>query len=306
MTDVTTGSRHVVMFAADAEYRAPADMRSEHGYTRWTIVDENSPGAIHTEFNVCALETGGSVATAVQSYEECFYIVEGSPIVETPNGAKRLVPGDYGLLPLGLPHAWRNDGSELARWAQMRAPQPRAGYSHDVYDVPALAGTAPTAVDPRDPRTREYGHIDPLNMFVENQRQEMLAQSTSMRTALLVYSGITVKMMVDSDLGAELTTMFMVQYDSAGVVSGHDHPFEETYYFLEGEAEAVFDGQAYHLKAGDAAFAGVGCIHGFRNVGQGPVRWLETQAPQPPGRHSYRFVRDWDYLRSVTDPEPEH
>jgi hypothetical protein len=28
------------------------------------------------------------------------------------------------------------------------------------------------------------------------------------------------------------------------------------------------------------------------------VRWLETQAPQPPGRHSYRFTRDWDYLRS--------
>jgi hypothetical protein len=27
------------------------------------------------------------------------------------------------------------------------------------------------------------------------------------------------------------------------------------------------------------------------------VRWLETQAPQPPARHSYRFVRDWDYLR---------
>jgi len=37
-------------------------------------------------------------------------------------------------------------------------------------------------------------------------------------------------------------------------------------------------------------------VHGFRNVGTGVVRWLETQAPQPPGRHSYRFVRDWEYL----------
>ena len=69
--------------------------------------------------------------------------------------------------------------------------------------------------------------------------------SASMRTALLVYSGITVKMMVDSDLGALLTTMFMVQYDPAGVAGPHDHPFEETYLFLEGEAEAVFDGQTY-------------------------------------------------------------
>jgi quercetin dioxygenase-like cupin family protein len=241
------------------------------------------------------------VATGVQSFEECFYVLEGTPIVQTPEGATRLHPGDYGLLPIGVPHEWRNDdGAEPAKWAQMRAPQPRAAYAHDVFDVAALARTDPGTVDPRDPRTRTFGHIEAFNMDVANQRQENLALSASMRTALLVYSGITVKMMVDSDLGALLTTMFMVQYDEAGVAGPHDHPYEETYLFLEGEAEAVFDGQTYRLKPGDAAFAGVGCVHGFRNVGNGPVRWLETQAPQPPGRHSYRFVRDWDYLRSVT------
>ena len=64
-----------------------------------------------------------------------------------------------------------------------------------------------------------------------------------MRTALLVYSGITVKLMVDSDLDAQLSTMFMVQYDPDGVAGAHDHPFEETYYFLEGHAEATFDGE---------------------------------------------------------------
>jgi mannose-6-phosphate isomerase-like protein (cupin superfamily) len=295
-----TPKRHVVAYAADAQYLPPPDPRAGQGFTRWTIVDENSPGAVHTEFSVCALEPGGSVATAVQSYEECFYVLEGSVIVQTPDGATRLAPGDYGLLPLGVPHSWRNEGSEPARWAQMRAPQPRSSYAHDVYAVPALPTTEPGTVDPRDPRNRNFGHIEAFNMEVANQRQEHLAQSASMRTALLVYSGITVKMMVDSDLGAVLTTMFMVQYDEAGVAGPHDHPFEETYLFLEGEAEAVFDGQTYHLKAGDAAFAGVGCVHGFRNIGKGPVRWLETQAPQPPGRHSYRFVRDWDYLKSIT------
>jgi mannose-6-phosphate isomerase-like protein (cupin superfamily) len=122
-----------------------------------------------------------------------------------------------------------------------------------------------------------------------------------MRTALLVYSGITVKMMVDSDLGADLTTMFMVQYDADGVAGRHDHPFEETYLFLQGRAEAEFDGQKYQLGPGDAAFAAVGCVHGFRNIGDGPLRWLETQAPQPPGRHSYRFARDWEYLRGTLE-----
>ena len=50
-------------------------------------------------------------------------------------------------------------------------------------------------------------------MEVDKQTQDMLAVSASMRTALLVYSGITVKMMVDADLGAQLLTMFMVQYE---------------------------------------------------------------------------------------------
>jgi hypothetical protein len=47
---------------------------------------------------------------------------------------------------------------------------------------------------------------------------------------------------------------------------------------------------------GDVAWAGVGCVHAFTNAGPGIVRWLETQAPQPPARHSYRFARDWEYL----------
>jgi quercetin dioxygenase-like cupin family protein len=294
-------TRHVVKLAAEAQYLAPADPRAGKGLARWSIVDEHSPGAVHTEFSVCALAAGGTVPAGVQSYEECFYVLDGSPVLQTPEGATRLVAGDYGLLHTGVPHEWHNETDAApARWAQMRAPQPRAAYGYDTYGVDALARTEPITVDPRDPRNRSFGHIEPVNMEVGKQRQEFLAMSASMRTALLVYSGITVKMMVDSDLGAELTTMFMVQYEPAGVAGPHDHPFEEVYLFLEGEAEAIFDGQTYRLGAGDAAFAGVGCVHGFRNVGDGPVRWLETQAPQPPGRHSYRFVRDWDYLRAAT------
>jgi mannose-6-phosphate isomerase-like protein (cupin superfamily) len=136
------------------------------------------------------------------------------------------------------------------------------------------------------------------------QSQELLAASASMRTALLVYSGITVKMMVDSDLGAQLSTMFMVQYEGLkGVIGGHDHPLEETYLILEGVVDATFDGKQYRLEPGDVAWAGVGCVHAFANPAEEPVRWLETQAPAPPARHSYRFERDWHYLRDAIGAE---
>jgi hypothetical protein len=35
------------------------------------------------------------------------------------------------------------------------------------------------------------------------------------------------------------------------------------------------------------------------------VRWLETQAPQPPARHSYRFARDWNYLQQALTERTE-
>jgi mannose-6-phosphate isomerase-like protein (cupin superfamily) len=66
---------------------------------------------------------------------------------------------------------------------------------------------------------------------------------------------------------------------------------------LEGVVDATFDDERYRLGPGDVAWAGAGCVHAFSNPGPGHVRWLETQAPQPPARHSYRFARDWISLR---------
>jgi quercetin dioxygenase-like cupin family protein len=287
-----SGPRHLVARADEARYAEVSP-----GFSRWSVLDEETC-AVHTDFGGCHLAPGAEVPTRVQSFEESFYVLSGTAVLQTAEGAVAVGPGDYGLLPIGLAHSWRNVADAPVRWAQLRSPQPRARYGGDAIDVPTLPRTDARPVDVRDPRNRLFGHIEPGHMQVDKQAQSLLAVSASMRTALLVYSGITVKMMVDSDLGAQLTTVFMVHYDPDGVAGPHDHPFEETYLFLDGQVEATFDGERHELGPGDVAFAGVGCLHSFRNLGTGPLRWLETQAPQPPARHSYRFVRDWDYLRS--------
>jgi quercetin dioxygenase-like cupin family protein len=295
-------ARHLVARAADAaaSFAVPPEW-AEHseGFRRWSVVDETVPAAVHTGFGICELEPGGRLDTHVHSFEESFFITSGETVLATREGAARLVAGDYGVMAVGVPHAWRNDASTRAGWAEMLAPQPRRRLGGDTYFVTAPDPTAatPEPVDVRDPRTRSFGHIEPAAMDVDKQGQEMLAVSASMRTALLVYSGITVRMMVDTDLGAQLQTMFMVQYEPRGVAGAHDHPFEETYLIVEGQVDAVFDGERYRLEPGDVAWAGVGCVHEFTNPGPGIVRWLETQAPQPPARHSYRFARDWNPLR---------
>lgn len=291
-------SRHLVRRAGDVRPGIPEGWEAHSdGFRRWSGVGEHD-GAVHTGFGLCQLDPGGSVAAHVHSFEQSFYVLEGQAVLETSEGAWTVVPGDYGLLPVGVPHAWRNPGPVTARWADMLAPQPRARFGGDTEFVPPLRGSEPAGVDVRDPRTRSLGHIEPANMNPALQSQELLAVSASMRSALLVYSGISVKMMVDTDLGAQLSTMFMVQYEPRGVAGTHDHPFEESFLILEGEVDAEFDGERYRLEAGDLAWAGVGCVHGFSNPADRPVRWLETQAPQPPARHSYRFTRDWQYLRN--------
>jgi quercetin dioxygenase-like cupin family protein len=123
--------------------------------------------------------------------------------------------------------------------------------------------------------------------------------SASMATAALLYSGITVKMLVDKRLDAQLHTMFMVGYQPGAQALPHDHPFEESYYMLEGEVDVVADGTRYALHPGDVFWTAVGCVHAFYETKGGTVQWLETSAPGPPDRHSYRFERDWDSLGSA-------
>ena len=298
---------HLVRPAGAVELVAPTTGWASEatGYRRGMAVSENDH-AVHTGFLISELDAGGEIPWHVHSFEESFYIIAGTGVIDTAEGSFRVSEGSYGVVPIAMPHRWRNDGETPVRWAEMQAPAPRSAYQDDTFLVMrpepveerASTGSA-RVVDVRDPRNRYFGKITPSQMDPSKQSQDLLEVTASMRTALLVYGGINVKMMVDSDLGAQLATMFMVQYDPDGATGPHDHPFEETYFFLEGQAEATFDGKPVVLGAGDIAWAGVGCPHSFRNLGGGPLRWLETQAPQPPPRYSYRFARDWDYLREV-------
>ncbi len=155
-----------------------------------------------------------------------------------------------------------------------------------------------TAVRPPfgDPTLRLVGHYDGTGPQLEALRVDDPARGRAPAgadTAILAYSGISVKMLVDRTFGADQVTMFTVDYEIGGAAQAHDHPFEEAYVFLAGEVEAELDGERHTFRAGDVAFAGVGSIHGFYNVGTQRVRWIETQAPQPPARQSYRWVDAW-------------
>jgi quercetin dioxygenase-like cupin family protein len=249
-----------------------------------------------------SLQAGGWIARHFHSFEESLYVLGGELLLEIDGTVHRLLKGDFALIPIGVRHTLANARDEPVRWMSMNTPQrlaPDAGRKDTIFEKepPSLAGLDTRAERPVfGPTTRCVGHYDGTPPQAEALRLDEPARgraSAGMDTALIMYSGISVRMLIDRVFGAELLTMFTVDYEPGGSAQQHDHPFEEAYFFLDGECEAELDGTVYTVRAGDVVFAGVGAVHGFYNNGTGRVRWIETQAPQPPGRHAYRWVPVW-------------
>jgi quercetin dioxygenase-like cupin family protein len=275
------------------------------GYAHTTLVDR-STGATHTDLGLCRLDPGAELGRHAHAFEQCAYVLQGRPCVELGGELWQLEVGDYVLFPLGAIHAWSNPGKQAACWLELGTPQADRGTRWpDTVSYPGGLDKSQARRPPfGDPTLRYLGRY----LGTDNQ-QEALAlhdaargrATAGMDTALLAYSGISVKMMVDAGLGADLCTMFMVDYEPNGAAQVHDHPFEEAYFFLQGEIEGEIEGEVRTFKAGEVLFCGVGVLHGFFNTSAGHVRWIETQAPQPPRRHSYRWPSHWQRLKDGLD-----
>jgi quercetin dioxygenase-like cupin family protein len=282
----------------------PTPAHPEHttGYRRAPLIGGHN-GSVHMGLALDEL-ADGHVERHIHSYEESFYVLEGEPVLHLDGRNIRLRPGACGIVPVGTAHAWLSNGG--SRWISMAAPRPRAeDEPTDTFFLGGIPEGDTVPLDVRDPRNRNLFLLTEGEMDLDRLKQGAAlgapTVSASMATAALAYSGIVVKMLVDQRLDAQLSTMFMVAYAPGALVHPHDHPFEESYYMLEGEIDAVADGERHTLRPGDVFWTGVGTIHAFYETRGEPVLWLETSAPGPPARHSYRFERDWDYLREQID-----
>ena len=295
---------HVLIRGEDIALEAALPERSS-GLQRAVLLGGHN-GTTHTGLTLIEL-TAGHVDCHVHSFESTFYVFDGEPVLYLEDVAVRLKPGACGAIPVGAPHAWRSEAK--SRWIEMVSPRPRGpGQPPDTFFIGPPPATEPVPLDVRDPRNRNFFLLSPNDMDIDRLKVgasvDAPTVSASMATAALAYSGITVKMLVDKRLDAQLQTMFMVGYQPGAVAHPHDHPFEESYVMLEGEVDVVADEARYSLRPGDVFWTGVGCIHAFYEVKGNSVLWLETSAPGPPDRHSYRFERDWQYLAETLSDAP--
>ena len=256
-----------------------------HGYTRASLVN-HTHGAVHTGLSICELAPGGTLDPHVHSFEEGFYLLSGEVVVAIDDQAYLLRAGDYGVAKVGALHAWRNISSATVRWFQMNAPQPKpAGKERDTFFQ--KGGTSPLDAPPldlNDLRGNLLGHFDESQIPPVGQR-------ASVGPGL---DGVFLKWMIDEKFGSMHHRMLFIEYQPGVSIALHDHTFEEAYFLLSGEVQGTLDGQTYLATPGDVLWTSVGCVHTFVNVGNTPVRWLETFAPIPPAENVFRFMRDWD------------
>jgi len=255
------------------------------GFRRATYVD-HTIGSVHMGTGICYLEPGGVIQPHVQSFEESFYILEGSVIAQIGEQSYALGPGHFGLVSTGVRHAWRNAGDKPVRWLEMQAPQPRPiEYGRDTFfvggDVPAQA--APP--DLQDPANNLLGYFDESQLPRPGGPSQMEGFNPT--------TGVAIKMFVDRSFGAIHQSLFLIQYQPGAKIDPHDHTFEESYFIVGGRVRATADGKTHDLGPGSVIWTSVGCLHSFANVSDEPVRWIETQAPLPPAKEVFRFERDW-------------
>src|SRR5579863_6129035 len=99
---------HAVSKINPASARTP-QLYQQHstGFRRATYVDR-AMGSVHMGTGICFLDAGGSIAAHLHSFEESFYVLEGSLSVQIGGQMQTVSVGNFGLIPTGVVHSWKN------------------------------------------------------------------------------------------------------------------------------------------------------------------------------------------------------
>ena len=226
----------------------------------------------------------GQCSARIHANEKEIYVLYGEVEIKRGEELFRLSADDYALFPYGIPQAFRNAGHQVACWFEMQAPQPKPpGRGQDTFFVgdDGWHGEGRTP-NMEDPRTKLLGHY-----------RELRPQFPSGEAI----QGLKVFFFMDREFGAQHFLMMRGELAVRGVCALHDHPIQESYFVLSGEADMEIEGKRFHLQPGVVAWTGVGTSHAFFQKGNAPFRWIETQAPQFPTQNGFRNYASCDKLR---------
>lgn len=101
-------------------------------------------------------------------------------------------------------------------------------------------------------------------------------------------AGSTERILIGHESGAMHFEIALVEIDGESEIGGHVHPYEESFYVVDGEGVLTVGAASYQLSADDFALVALGQPHAWSNRTVEPLRLLRVRAPQPrPGTDSH-------------------
>jgi quercetin dioxygenase-like cupin family protein len=252
------------------------------GLTRRPLFDRTR-GTVHHSLVHYELAPGGQVDRHMHAFEHAVYVLSGAVEVAVGDAREELRADDYLWVEVGVPHALANASPEQTTWLEVSAPNPGASLEDTVF-TNGRGATSGLAY--------RRGHFDVADL--PEPSGAILAGAGAN------VGGASVRLLVNPEFGASQLILMALQYVPGGAIEEHDHAFEEGFFFVEGEIEAELDGERHTFGPGDYFWSGVESMHALANRSDAPVRWLETQAPQPPSRHQFRYRGDWERLAGIS------
>ncbi len=97
--------------------------------------------------------------------------------------------------------------------------------------------------------------------------------------------GLTAASLINSSHGSVHLEISLVELAPGGVIPGHVHSVEESFFILSGRVLLTLAEASYDLQQNDFGFAPIATPHALHNPFDKPVRWYQVRGPQPRPSH---------------------
>jgi len=92
----------------------------------------------------------------------------------------------------------------------------------------------------------------------------------------------SIRWVIGEPEGAPNFAMRVIEFERGAVFDTHQHPYEHEIFVLEGEGIAHTPDGAHEMRPGIAIYVPPSEPHGYRNTGDGPLRFV-CVIPYPTG-----------------------
>lgn len=102
----------------------------------------------------------------------------------------------------------------------------------------------------------------------------MLKKDYREATAEAAQEGITIRWVIGKPEGAPNFALRVIEFAPGAVFTPHRHPYEHEIFVLEGEGLAQGPAGEVAMRPGVALYIPPDEMHGYRNTGLGPLRFI--------------------------------